>query len=177
MASFASTADMAARSNGAIPADRPFLQKALDAASARIRNYCGWHISTVESVEDLRVRATPGQVLWLPTTYLTAIDAISINGVLLDEVALAAVDFSADGRVDFTAWAAPTLISFTHGYTSHPDDLVALTLELATGELQSAGGAIREQSLTSSVTWARASGRLTDNDKADLAIYKIGYQP
>lgn len=172
---FATAQQMADRSNGAIPATRPYLATALKAASRRIRNYCGWHIWPVVPVEDLRLRTQAGHELWLPTTQLVSIEAISNNGVLLDEDALALVDFSADGRVDFTSWAAPSLLSFTHGYADVPD-LVDLTLELATGELQSAGGAVREQTLSSSVTWARTSGKLTEDDRATLAEYKIGYQ-
>lgn len=173
---FATAAQMEARSNGAIPADRPFLDTALEAASRRIRDYCGWHIWPVLPVEDLRVRTHHGHYLWLPTTQLVSLQGITNGGVALHEDSLELVDFSADGRVDFTGWGAPSLVSFTHGYESVPD-LVDLTLELATGELQSSGGASREQTLASSVTWARTSGKLTRDDKDDLAPYKIGYQP
>lgn len=174
LVAFASAQQMAARSNGAIPADRPYLDTALKAASRRIRNYCGWHIYPSLEVENLNVRTFEGHHLWLPTTYLTSLDGISNNGVPV--VDLDVIDWSADGRVDFYSWSRPSLISFTHGYEEVPEDLVDLTLELATGELQSAGGALREQTLASSVTWARTSGKLTDDDKSSLAEYKIGYQ-
>lgn len=175
---FATTADMAERSNGAIPADRLFLAEALKAATARIRNYCGWHIATEQS-DTLVLDESRGRVLYLPTLKLSSIDSMTIDGtaVVFETDAL---QWDQGGRMWRPSWSPNyrgVQLTITHGYAEVPADLVDLTLELATGELQSAGGAIREQTLASSVTWARASGRLTEGDKDALAVYRIGYTP
>lgn len=170
LASFATPQQMEDRSQGDIPAATPFLQEALDAASTRIRNRCGWHVYPEVSEVGYRVQSRPGWSVWLPTTYLATVD--SVNDGTVD---LGSLLWFRDGRVDGIPAGIAT-VNFTHGYVEAPADLVALTLELAVGDLV-ARGVIREQTLASSITWARASGRLAREDMDELAEYKIGYQP
>lgn len=171
--SFATPAQMEARSQGAVPATAPFLSEALAAASTRIRNRCGWHVFPRLATTEYRVRGRAGHHIWLPTTYLVTVDMMNVGGAL---VPLDDVEWFEDGRVDYFDWRGLAKITFTHGYEEPPADLIALTLELALGDLLSRG-VIREQTLASSVTWARASGRLTSDDENSLAEYTIGYQP
>lgn len=173
LASFATPAQMEQRSQGDIPAATPFLSESLDAASTRIRNYCGWHIYPELSAIDYRVRGALGHPVWLPTTHLGTVDSMTVDGIAVD---VDTVLWFEDGRVDYRDWRGIATLTFTHGYDEPPADLVALTLELALGDLVSRG-VVREQTLTSSVTWARVSGKLTAEDVSGLAEYKIGYQP
>lgn len=171
--SFATPSQMEERSQGSVPATTPFLAEALAAASTRIRNECGWHVYPQISNLDYRVRGQRGHHLWLPTTHLVTVDALTVGGVTVDVDELLWFD---DGRVDYFDWHGLARITFTHGFDEPPADLVALTLEMALGDLLSRG-VVREQTLASSVTWARASGRLTEDDIRSLSAYKIGYQP
>lgn len=181
--SFATAQQMEQRSKGAIPADRPFLDVELKAATRRIRNHCGWHIA--ESVSEVvTLRGSSARELYLPTTYLT--DLVS---VMVDGVALTVVDdgslWSVSGELfrDFGWRASVIKAEIVHGYAAVPDDLIDLTLALAGRALASPLGAVREQSLTSSVTWSQpgfnvAGGlALLEHEIDALAEYKVGYTP
>ena len=151
--------------------DTPYLTEALAAASQRIRNKCGWHIFPEISEIGYRVQARSGFSAWLPTVYLVSVDAV----VRESAIDIDTITWFRDGRVDGIPDGVWTL-TFTHGYEEAPDDIVDLTLALAMGDLI-ARGVVREQSLSSSITWARASGQLTAVDVDELSAYKIGYQP
>lgn len=168
---FATSADMAERSQGSVPADTPFLNTALKAASTRIRNKCGWHVWPVVT-DTYMVRELSGSQIWLPTTLMRSLSGLTVDGVAAD---LSLVRWFPDGRVD-VCWAGQARVTFTHGYDEAPDDLIALTLDLALGDLLSRG-VVREQTLASSVTWARTSGRITLEDEEILSAYKVGYVP
>lgn len=175
VASFATAQDVEARTAGAVPASDPFVQTALDAASQRIRNVCGWHVYPVVAEPLTQVSALPGLPLWLPTVLLVGVDGITVDDVPVTD--LSGVRWWPSGEVEFTAWGVNNLIAFTHGYAAAPADLVSLTIELALGDLASRMGAVREQSLSSSVTWARASGQLSPADVHGLSAYRLGYVP
>ncbi|MFL2002019.1 hypothetical protein [Microbacterium sp. A1-JK] len=162
------------RSRGDIPRDTPFLQEALDAASTRIRNRCEWHIFPEISELGYRLRARQGVSTWLPTAHLVTIDSLTTQAGA--DVDVESLQWWRDGHVEGIPSTGISIMNFTHGYEEAPADLVALCLALTVGDLV-ARGVLREQTLTSSITWDRASGALTQADKADLMAYMIGYQP
>lgn len=181
---FASAAQMAQRSQGAIPADRPFLDIALKAATRRIRNYCGWHIAT-EQQDTLPLDGQAAAVIYLPTMRIVSIDEMTIDGtpVVFESDTL---QWSVDGRLWRPSWSVNyqgVQLKYTHGFETVPDDLVDLTLLIASRDLGSPLGVVREQTLSSSVTWSQtgfnqAGGtNLLDSEKDALQAYKIGYIP
>jgi hypothetical protein len=180
---FASAQQMADRSQGAITADtHPFLDSALKAASKKIRDYCRWHIATTQDLTYKRRGPAPIDV-WLPAMQITAITAVTIDGTTWDADALAGVEFDPD-----TGWTnlrgRIIDVSYTAGYAAVPGDIVDLTLMVASRALGSPLGAVREQTLVSSVTWSQAGFNvaggtvLLSHEKDDLKdTYRIGVLP
>ncbi|ALJ20382.1 hypothetical protein [Microbacterium sp. No. 7] len=172
MVSFGTPTDMADRSQGEIPATRPFLQKELDAATTAIRNACGWHIAPSETVTYRRVRPFAEQV-WLPAMRIVSITTATVDGAT---VAPSSIEFDPD-----TGWTSlcgrRVDVEFVAGFAPVPADLVTLTLELAAGALGSPLGISREQAGAVSLSYTRTSGALTHADHARLAPYKLGWLP
>lgn len=181
---FATPEQMEARTQGAIPATRPFLEEDLKAATQRIRNHCGWHIA--ESVtEHVVLNGQSGRELFLPTTHLTSLDGATIDGRVIDLV-LHPIQWSESGVLwrDHWAWGYRSIdVQITHGFAEVPADIVSLTLQMTARALSSPLGAVREQTLTSSVTWSQpgfnVAGGMTllDNEIDALAEYRVGYTP
>lgn len=176
MDAFATAQQMADRSQGAIPVIHPHLGVALKAASRRIRNYCGWHISGVESTTFRLRRGTP-EGLWLPSLQIVSIDVVTSYGEVVD-LDTTPVEFDPD-----TGWtnivAGNVVVEFTHGFADHPEDVVDLTLQMAARALGSPLGYTREQAgarqVNNSLTAAGVSGGvvLMEHEKPALAAYKI----
>lgn len=170
--SFATPEEMAERSGGAIPANHPFLQKELAAATRRIRDACGWHIATAEPITFERVGPFAEHV-WLPAMEITAITTATIDGTTVD---VATVEF--DKQTGWTSLCGRRRsVTFTAGFEEIPADLVTLTLELAAGALGSPMGISREQAGGVSVSYTRTSGALQPADHDRLAPYKLGWLP
>jgi hypothetical protein len=131
MAAFATTTDMEQRSQGHITAtSHPFLQKELDAASRAIRDECGWHIATAETITR-KVRSASRHAIWVPAMQITTVTITT-----LDDVAHVLPDDQFDPETGWTSWAGDRYtLTYTAGFTAVPEDLVTLTLELAAGAL------------------------------------------
>lgn len=178
--SFATPEQMEQRSQGMIPADTPFLEMALRAASKRIREHCGWHIA--ETFQTLyKTRRGDGHPLWLPSLHLRSIDSLVVDGRLVD-LTETPVDFVEEtGETDIRG--RNIRVTFTHGFESVPEDLVDLTLMVASRAMGSPLGFVREQAggvaVTHSVTAAGVAGGtvLLDVDKETLLPYTLGWQP
>ncbi|WP_066041914.1 hypothetical protein [Herbiconiux solani] len=192
MKSFASKEQMADRSRGAIPADTPFLELSLRAASRLIRNSCGWHIAPVIQTV-FRYREDTGGQLLLPSLHIASIDSLTSRGtpVDLDENP---VTFDPDTGWSNTA-GCDVAITFTHGYSipdtnsdeddldEIPEDIVDLTLMIASRALGAPLGYTREQSgqrsVSHSLTAQGVAGGtvLLAHEKDALAEYRIARLP
>jgi hypothetical protein len=172
MEAFATPEQMAQRTKGAIPADTPFLEDELKAATRAIRDDCRWHIAPKQALTFRRVGPSREQV-WLPAMQIEAIDSAIADGVVLD---VATIEVDPD-----TGWTnivgRSVTVEYRAGFPDVPDDLVTLTLELAAGGLGSPLGITREQAGGVSVTLARAGGGLMSADLARLTEYRIGRLP
>ena len=173
MASFATPTDMEQRSQGAITATtHPFLQKELNAATRTIREYCGWHIAPAEAITR-KNRSAFWDPIWIPAMEITAVTITTLDAV---EHVLADDEF--DPNTGWTTWSGDRYtLEYTAGFVTVPEDIVTLTLELAAGALGASLGLSREQAGGVSVTYARAGGTLTPDDKNRLAAYRIGRLP
>jgi hypothetical protein len=159
--SLATPAELAAYSQGSISATDPAAQAALDGASAAVRAYCGWHIYPAIT-ETLILDGPGGRVLGLPSRHVTAVTAISQAA---SSVAATSYKWSALGdiqRKDWCNWSTDYRdieVTLTHGYTAVPADIRQALLAIVARGMSSPTGATREQTLTSSITWATtASG-------------------
>lgn len=180
---FATAQQMQDRSQGAITtATHPFLDAALKAASKKIRDYCRWHIATAQALTYKR-RGRDLIDVWLPAMQITEISAVTIDGTTWDADALTTVEFDPD-----TGWTnlrgRIVEVGYTAGYAEVPDELVDLTLMIASRALGSPLGAVREQTLVSSITWSQAGFNvaggtvLLAHEKTDLdGTYRIGVLP
>lgn len=106
---------------GRLSRDDPETQRALDAALARVRNYCGWHVSPVKT-ETMIKDGTNDRWLFLPTQKIVEITSVTECGTALD---LTTVKQSADamGILVKTCghWRhgfSNIEIELSHGYTA-----------------------------------------------------------
>lgn len=174
--SFATPQDMEDRTQGAIPADHPFIGSELSAATEAIRNYCRWHIAGVRQLTLHRVRPFAESV-FLPAMKIASVESATVDGC---EHRAGEVEFDPE-----TGWTPlrgrRVRVQYTAGFDEVPADLVTLTLELASAALGSPLGIVREQAGGVSVTLQRASGALLVGaggaDVARLTPYRLGRLP
>lgn len=181
---FASAAQMEEKTEGAIPADTPFLDTQLRAASTAIRNYCGWHIfPVIESSVTLPGKRWRSEIV-LPTNKLISITSILDGGTLVSSTVYADLWYP-DGIIEYFpwTWGSRTKVTFTHGFDVAPEDLTDLTLIMAARSLVSPTGAVREQVMQSNVAWTQGGSNaaggtyLLQHEKNGLAYYKLGRLP
>lgn len=180
---FASKEQMAARSLGAITAtSHTYLDAALDAASALIREHCGWHIAEVEE-QTVRLDGPGSALLVLPTLRLVDLASVVELGQAVD---VAALDVSGLGLVRGRRWTdrfGCIVATFTHGFAEVPATVADLTLQIASRALGSPLGIVREQTLSASVTWSTTAAGvaggtvLLPHEQDQLAPYRIGWTP
>lgn len=172
---------------------------ALRRASARVRRYTGQDISFVAN-ETIEVPGG-GRVLRVPQRPLVVDDTYPLTVVEVGE--FGGTDFTAVEGRDFTRlgneltrgypWQAPTRLmgwpwnrpqgvwapkvrlTYSHGYTEVPDDIVDIVLDLATMNLSNPEN-LRTVSIDDySRTYAAETiggARLTKDHKADLRPYR-----
>lgn len=159
------------------------------AASAAIRNYCGWHVfpslkcRLETTFYDKRVTATYGGVMvQLPATYVTAVDSVTINGTDYETFVI-----EPDGilRVYGVCWQevkpwTPVIVDYKAGIS---DGMAAGLMELVahrvTHALASTYGVQSEAaggvSVTYNATWTNNSRAtaLADDNKEVLSPYRL----
>ena len=161
----------------------------ISAASAAIRNYCGWHVYPSEACElnttfyDRRVGVVYGEILiQLPAAYVTEVTSIKIGGVTHEDYVLEPNGLL---RIYNIHWHdihryTKLVVDYTAGL---PDELMDSVKELiahrVTHALASSAGVQSETaggvSITYNAGWvnsARATA-LADDNKEVLAPYRI----
>src|SRR5215212_675220 len=108
----------------------------VEAASTRVRNYCGWHIapSVTETV------TVSGRGRWmLRSRHVTAVSAIFYHGTVIPVAS--SFDWTEDGLVSLGSYRMPLTevdIAIIHGYTVCPADVRDVVEVLATSSLATA---------------------------------------
>ena len=160
----------------------------IKAATAAIRNYCGWHLYPELPCElsltffDRRVSMNGnGILIQLPAKFVTGITSITIDGVecekyTLDPNGLLKV-YGVFAHEEYT----PIVVDYTAGL---PDDLMdaikELTAHRVTHAVASSYGITSEAaggvSITYNASWAgnTRSTNLPDDNKEVLAPYRLG---
>lgn len=179
---FASADQMVARSQGAIPANHPYLDDALTAATEVIRSYCGWHISG-QVTETVLLDDMAGPIMALPSLRVVSVTSLKVNGVDAD---VASFMWLRDGRLA-KPYYVPTYrvaeLTLTHGHETTPQEIVDLTLQMAARALASPLGLTREQagavnaSPTAVAPGAAGGVVLLEHEKASLARFRVGWMP
>lgn len=181
---FASAQQMVERTDGVIPADRPFLDYALTVATRMIRDRCGWFVGPV-TAETLHLDGPGSNLLVLPTLRIVQVSAVRQDGVALD---MSTVRVSRE--TGMLRAASPLSDEFgaievdlRHGYDVVPEPIVDLTLQMAARALGSPLGVVREQSLVANITWSTTAAGVAggtvvlEHELAALAPYSLGPLP
>jgi hypothetical protein len=163
-------------------------QANLSAASAAIRNYCGWHVYpslactfSTNFYDGRVVEARSSIMVQLPATYVTAVSSVVIDGEELSNYVL-----EPDGilrvynvRRCYNPWAS-IVIGYTAGITdSMAAAIQELTAHRVTHALASSNGVQSEAaggvSITYNATWTNNSRAtaLADDNKEVLAPYRL----
>jgi hypothetical protein len=111
---------------------------AVAAASSRVRHYCGWHIAppVVDDTAEIKLWRGVGR---LPSKYVTAVSAVTIDGI-----AVTSFTWTPGGRLKVTdrAWIGgenwhhhyrpwTAVVTFTHGYPVCPPDVRQIVARLS----------------------------------------------
>jgi hypothetical protein len=146
--------DVEQYTRGRLSQTDPETVRALDAALARVRRYCGWHVSPVRT-ETIRVDRPPSThpILVLPTLNIVTLNSITIDSIPVD-LANVKVSVEAPGVLSMKNWEpwggarwdsgfGLVEITLKHGYTAAeaPDfrDAVLSLVDRATLTVNSGG--------------------------------------
>ncbi|WP_336819843.1 hypothetical protein [Gordonia sp. MMO-8] len=129
-------------SAGAVPADLPGLQEAIDTAVDAIRTYCGWHVWP-QRTETITIDGEGGRVLTLETLKMTDVAEIREHGNVLSAEAY---EWSAGGDIKrvvgcWTHRWRGIEIDLTHGHAVVPDALRGLIVDTVADAVSNPVGA------------------------------------
>lgn len=114
--------------------DRPDAAVVAEEVTAAIRDYCGWHVAPAWS-ETLELDGPGGRLLTLPSLYVTAVAAVTVDGVTVTDY-----EWSTR-RGQLGRWAGwPTgfgsiTVTLTHGHPVVPRIVVAAGRAMGKREL------------------------------------------
>lgn len=152
------------------------VESMLDAASAAVRNYCGWHI-----VPNIACRATidtdaPTRSLWVPTTCMTSLDSITVGDGEIE------AEWSRIGQIRTHAYVPRGLqaatVEYHAGLNAVPPDLAAVVagvivhaVALSYGVTSESAGGVSVSYASGAAYGGAAMASLTDADRAALVPY------
>lgn len=142
------------------------------AACAVIRNHCGWHIAP-SVTETLTLDGTGGTILRLPSMHVTEVDTVTNDGA-----DVTTPSWSKNGVIEHYYWTSARRgveVTLTHGYTSCPDEVLALAKAMAmTGATSRALGVKSQTAGPFSVEY---EGTFADAVTSILAPYRVPPSP
>jgi hypothetical protein len=148
----------------------------LEAASAEVRKYCGWHIAP--SIPETAKRCWFGAngLIMLGSTFVTSVDQVTVDGKVLQ----ADCDYwwdSPKGWLRHKHWSHDhfALVDFTHGYIDTPPDVKAVIFEVvATATELPASNATEVMTEQYRFNLKNTVGvSLSEDQKSRLGQYKI----
>lgn len=152
------------------------IQSAIDAASARFRSWCGWHIATSLSC---RVTLDGGERrVWLPSTNVTTVTSVTVCGHDVTE----SCQWSRMGelRLPYSPDVlSAVVVEYVGGYADVPLDIAALVADRVTHEIALPFGVQQETAGNVSISYAQGavsgqgSVHLTQSDRAALSAYRL----
>jgi hypothetical protein len=145
-------------------------------ASGLVRGYTGWHIAPTIT-ETLLMQGQGGAYLSLPTLFVTAVSAVTIDGVAATMPG--DVTWGANGRLYWGGALWPTsfgsvTVTFTHGYAVVPADVRAVTKAVARRMVANPSLARQEAVAGYSATY---DGVLLGEERYRLARYRLPGRP
>ncbi len=104
----------------------------VDAATAEVRRFCGWHIAPTLQVVAGRYRCGERGLIMLHSLHVTAVDAVTVDGRQLDP---SEYTWEECGFITRRCPSWPrdpyALVDFSHGYDECPADVAAVVFEVA----------------------------------------------
>lgn len=99
-------------------------------AEAAVRAYCGWHVAPV-ATQALALDGNGGTRIILPSLRVVSVDAVVVDGVTITDP-----EWSASGVLHgrFSERPRSVEVVLTHGYETPPAELVAILLDMASGD-------------------------------------------
>lgn len=172
-----SVEDFVVYTGGIMSSSTDQISATLDAVSASVRNYCGWHIAP--SIECIWTGDADGRLVQLPAMNVSTVHSITVNGDDLDRDDFA---FRRSGliRLDelvFDDWGQLVTVDYTAGVDT--EAIASVVSQLAVNALVAPAGVMREQAgdvaITYNQTAVGVSGgvRLLSSDKALLDPFKL----
>ncbi|VXB24992.1 Gp8 [Arthrobacter sp. 9V] len=160
--------------NGVLPTNPQFW---LDAATAEVRKFCGWHILP-EVTEELVLDGDGGTDLLAPTGHIIDVTACTNDGADV----LPALDWSAAGLLTLSCgrWTRKNRgvrITLTHGFTEAPD-VAGVVATVAGRAAQQIGPVVRQNAGPMGVSYGTVNGApislpLLQSEKDILTPYKL----
>jgi hypothetical protein len=162
------------RLSGAAWPDELVALEVLRVASAAVRSYCGWAITTEDHVEVV-IDGNGSRVLPVPCLHLTAVHEVEVDGALLTEGA--DYTWSASGVLYRPARWPHTFrgvrVVYSGGYEPPPAELSSLVAGLA-GRLSAPAGVASWSVGSQTVTFNSEAGpSLSTVEEAVLERYRI----
>lgn len=152
------------------------IQYAIDAATARFRSYCGWHVC---DALDCACTLDGGERrVWLPSMHVTAIESVEVCGQDVTD----SCEWSRTGELRLP-WSPDRLgavsVRFTSGYPEAPADLAALVAHRVIHDVALPFGVQQETAGSVSVSYAQGAvsgqglAHLTASDRSALSAYRL----
>lgn len=137
----------------------PFPADVLTAAGETVRKACGWMIAPTVTGAVETLDSDGGSTLYVQSKYVTALTQVrDMTGTA--PVVLTGVTFNANGRLylrtGFPCGVGAVEVTYTHGYTACPKDLLPVVADLARSANTSTK--VRQQTMGSaSITFSTSS--------------------
>lgn len=156
------------------------LSAVLAAASAAVRNYCGWHLAPSLACEYRADSLHTGHTVQLPSRYVSSVESVAVNGEVLPPSAYV---LKPGGRILLRGkprregWN-DIVVLYNAGLPSVPAEIAGVVATVAMHALASSGGIQSESAGGESVTYASSwlSGSATSlptNEQDALSPYVV----
>lgn len=152
------------------------IEAMLDAASAAVRNHCGWHVAPNVACRETIDTDAPTKSIWLPTTCMTALDAVGVGDCEIE------AEWSRIGQVrtgvHIPRGLQAATVEYHAGYSYVPADLAAVVagvivhaVALSYGVTSESAGGVSVSYASGAAYGGAAMASLTDADRAALVPY------
>jgi hypothetical protein len=158
----------------------------LEAASALVRTYCGWHVAPVVAADALTVDGSGAAIQLLPTMRLTAVTSVSetttgapvLLSALADEYEWSEAGYLLKRGGYWTARLRGVVAVVDHGYDAAPDVThVVLMMAARAGAGVAMAGVTQEVTGPFSVTYGADGVHLAAHELRALARYRLPLVP
>lgn len=152
------------------------IQSRIDAATARFRSYCGWHVAG--SLACVATLDGGERRVWLPSMHVTDVASVTVCG----EDVTDQCEWSRQGllRLPYSPdRLRAVVVSFQSGFAEVPADLAALVAHRVIHDVALPFGIQQETAGSVSISYAHSAtsgqgmAHLTASDRSALSAYRL----